>query len=175
MAWNAKPSASLEIERRDEPYLTEEMKSHYTQELMPRYERQRGALLPILHDVQDKYGYLPYQSMIEIATLLELSPADVLDTASFYEEFHTEPVGKYVIGLCQSMACEVCGHQYIQDHIREKLGIGPHETTTDGKFTLLTLECLGACDGGPCALINDDRHDNLTVQKIDQLLSELPD
>lgn len=175
MAWNAKPSATTEIERRDQPYLTDDMKSRYAENLIPHYERQRGALMPILHDVQHTYGYIPYQAMIEIADLLDLAPAEVLDTASFYEEYHTEPVGKYVIGLCQSVTCEVCGHQFILDHLRDKLGVGPHETTSDGKFTLLTPECLGACDGGPCALINDDRHDNLTVEKIDQLLADLPD
>ena len=161
--------------RRDEPYLTDDMKSRYADEIIPRYERKRGALLPILHDVQDRYGHIPHQAMIEIAVLLDLKPGDVLDTASFYEEFSTEPAGKYVIGVCQSIACEVCGHQAILDHLRAKLGIEPHETTGDGKFTLLAMECLGACDGAPCALINDDRYDNLKTEKIDEIIDNLPD
>src|SRR5690606_29466786 len=133
----------------------------YRKEILPRYETRMGALLPILHDVQHQYGHVPYQAMIEIARFLEIEPSNVLDTVSFYEEFHTEPVGKYVIGVCQSIACEVCGHQAILDHLREKLGIEPHETTEDGRFTLLAMECLGACEGAPCALVNEDRHDHL--------------
>jgi NADH-quinone oxidoreductase subunit E len=113
--------------------------------------------------------------MIEIATLLEITPGDVLDTASFYEEYTIEPVGKYVIGVCQSIACEVCGHQAILDHLREKLDLEPHETSDDGRFTLLAMECLGACEGAPCALINHTRYDNLTIEGVDALLDGLPE
>ena len=175
MAWIVKPSATTKIDKRSEPYLTSQMKDHYTKVLLPRYERAQGALMPILHDVQHHYGYIPYQAMIEIATFLNLKPADVLDMVSFYEEYHTEPVGKYVIGVCQSIACEVCGHQAIVDHLREKLGVEPHETTEDGKFTLLTLECLGSCDTAPVALINDDLHENLSIAKLDKIIDSLPD
>ncbi len=175
MAWIVKPSATTKIPTRSEPYLTDAMKARYEKEILPRYETKMGALMPILHDVQHTYHHIPYQSMIEIARFLEIAPGDVLDTVSFYEEFHAEPVGKYVIGVCQSIACEVCGHQAIIDHIRTKLGIDPHETTEDGKFTLLALECLGACEGAPCALVNDDRHDNLTIEGIDKLIDSLPD
>jgi NADH-quinone oxidoreductase subunit E len=175
MAWKVKPSATMEIATRDEPYLTEEMKQHYRDVVIPRYEKPQGALMPILHDVQHRYNHIPHQAMIEIAQLLQIAPGEVLDTVSFYEEYHTEPVGKYVIAVCQSIACEVCGHQAIVDHLREKLDIEPHETTEDGKFTLLALECLGACEGAPCALINDDRHDTLTIEQIDELIDNLPD
>jgi NADH-quinone oxidoreductase E subunit len=174
MAWNVKPSATMKIPTRKEPWLTPEMTAHYRDVIIPRYERQMGALMPILHDVQHRYGHVPHQAMIEIATLLAISPAEVLDTVSFYEEYTTEPVGKFVIGVCQSIACEVCGHQAILDHLRERLDLEPHETSADGRFTLLAMECLGACEGAPCALVNGDRHDNLTLQKIDRILDELP-
>ena len=175
MAWNVKPSATTQIQKRDTPYLTEKMTRRFTRKILPRYETKMGSLMPILHEVQHEYGYIPYQSMVEIATFLEIHPGDVLDTVSFYEEYHTEPVGKYVIGVCQSIACEVCGHQAILDHVRGKLGIEPHETTDDGKFTLLAMECLGACEGAPCALINDERHDLLSIDQIDKLIDNLPD
>ncbi|MBT8487010.1 MAG: NADH-quinone oxidoreductase subunit NuoE [Phycisphaerales bacterium] len=175
MAWIVKPSATTTIPRRDKPYLTDKMKKHYRAEIIPRYERPQGALMPILHDVQHDHGHIPYQAMVEIAQLLEIHPADVLDTVSFYEEYTTEPVGKYVVGVCQSIACEVCGHQTILDHLRRKLEIEPHETTKDGRFTLLAMECLGACEGAPCALVNGDRHDNLTIESLDALLDALPD
>lgn len=173
MAWITKNSATTQIERRDEPYLTDALKTHFEKEILPRYQEKQGALLPILHAVQHEVGYLPYQSLIEVATFLGLKPADVLDTVSFYEEFHTEPVGKYVIGVCQSIACEICGHQPIIDHVRGKLGIEPHETTDDGLFTLLAMECLGACDTAPCALVNEDRYDCLTIESIDSLIDQI--
>jgi len=173
MAWIVKPSATTQIPTRSEPYLTDAMKKKYGDELLPRYEKKQGALMPILHDIQHDHGHIPYQAMVEIATFLEIHPGDVLDTVSFYEEYTTEPVGKYVIGVCQSIACEVCGHQAIVDHLRERLDIEPHETTEDGKFTLLALECLGACEGAPCALVNDDRHDNLTIAELDRILDGL--
>lgn len=174
MAWIVKPSATMKIERRSEPYLTEEMKADYRTNLLPRYETTLGALVPILHDIQHEHHFIPHQAMEEIAAFLEIAPADVLDTVSFYEEFHTEPVGKYVIGICQSIACEVCGHQAILDHVREKLGIEPHETTEDGKFTLLAMECLGSCDTAPVALVNEDLHEGLTVESLDEIISKLP-
>ena len=175
MAWIVKPSATTEIPRRAEPWLTDAMREHYTRDLIPRYEKKQGALMPILTDLQHRYHHIPYQAMVEIADLLEIHPGDVLDTVSFYEEYTTEPVGKYVIGVCQSIACEVCGHQAIVDHLRKKLGIEPHETTDDGRFTLLAMECLGACEGAPCALVNGDRHDCLTIEKLDELIDRLPE
>jgi len=175
VAWKVKPSATTKIPTRDEPYLSDAMKARFAEEIVPRYEQKRGALMPILHEVQHEYGHIPYQAMVEIAAFLDIAPGDVLDTVTFYEEYSTEPLGKYVIAVCQSVACEVCGHQAILDHLREKLDIEPHETTEDGRFTLLTLECLGACDGAPVALINDDLHVNLTIEKIDQFLDALPE
>lgn len=174
MAWHVKPSATQKIETRDEPYLTEEAKKRYTKDLLPRYEKKQGALLPILHDMQHDHHCVPHQAMVEIAAFLDIHPGEVLDTVSFYEEFTVEPTGKYVIAVCQSIACEVCGHEALIDHVRAKYDIEPHETTDDGRFTLLALECLGACEGAPCALINDDRHDNLTIESLDELLEKLP-
>jgi NADH-quinone oxidoreductase E subunit len=173
MAWITKPSATMAVPRRDAPWLTPAMHERATTVLIPRYETKLGALMPILHDVQTAYGWVPLQAMEEIAALLDISPAEVLDTVSFYEEYHEHPTGKYVIGICQSIACEVCGHQALLDHLRGRLGIEPHETTDDGRFTLLAMECLGACDTGPCALVNDDRHDNLTISAIDRILDGL--
>ncbi len=174
MGWIVKDSATQKIDRRAEPYLTDAMKQRYTSDILPRYETKLGALVPILHDMQHEYNYIPYQAMIEIAQFLEITPADVLDTASFYEEFHLEPVGKHVIAVCQSIACEVCGHRAILDHLREKLDIEPHETTDDGKFTLLALECLGSCDTAPVALVDDTLHENLTIETLDEIIAKLP-
>ena len=173
MAWTVKPSATTPITRRAEPYLTDEMKAHFTAEILPRYENHRAALLPILNDLQHRYRCIAHQAMVEVAQFLKISPADVLDTVSFYEEYTIEPTGKCVIAVCQSVACEISGQVALLDHLRDRLGIEPHETTDDGRFTLLTMECLGACEGAPCALINDDRHDNLSIDRIDRLIDDL--
>ena len=170
MSWNVKPSATTKIETRPEPYLTDAMKAEFTKTIVPRYAEKMGCLLPILHEIQHTYRSIPHQAMVEVAAFLDIHPGDVLDTVSFYEEFHTEPVGRHVIGICQSIACEVCGHQALMDHVRAKLDIEPHETTDDERFTLLAMECLGACEGAPCCLINGDRYDNLTIERLDQLL-----
>ncbi len=173
MAWTVKPSATIQIDRSRTQYLTPKMKAHYRAEVLPRYETRMAALLPILNDVQERYRCVPYPAMEQIAEFLEITPADVLDTASFYEDYTTEPVGKYRIGVCQSITCEVCGHQAILDHLRRKLDVEPHETTDDGKFTLLALECLGSCDTAPVALINGTLHENLTIEKLDELIEGL--
>lgn len=173
MAWITKNSATMEIERRDEPYLTHAMREDLTKRILPRYETKMAALLPVLHEVQHHVGYLPHQALLEVAEFLDLAPAQVLDTASFYEEFFFNPVGKYIIGVCQSIACEACGHEKLVDYLRVKLGIEPHETTPDGLFTLRCMECLGACDTAPCALLNDERHDLLTIEQIDRLIDEI--
>lgn len=173
MAWIAKPSGTAKIERREEPYVTPAMSKRWKKEVLPRYETTMAALLPVLHDIQDTYGYIPHQAMMEIAELLDLEPADVLDTASFYEEFHTHPIGRHTVAICQSIACEVCGHQAILDHLRTKLDVEPHETTEDGRITLLALECLGSCDTAPVALVDDTLHENLTIEKIDEIVDGL--
>ncbi|NCF39369.1 MAG: hypothetical protein GWP75_04530 [Planctomycetia bacterium] len=172
MSWKIVDSGNAKIERRDEPWCTEAMKARWTAEIIPRYETRHGALMPILHEVQHEYRHVPYQAMIELATFLQIPPAEVLDTVSFYEEYTVEPVGKCVIGICQSIACEVCGHQALLDHVRDELGIDPHETTEDGLFSLLAMECLGSCDTAPVALFNETLHENLDIPTIDRLIAE---
>ncbi len=166
MGWIAKQRGTMEIDRRPEPYLTSDMRDHLEREILPRYETRRGALLSTLHEVQHAHGWVPAQAMEEVADFLKLNPADVLDTASFYEEFWLEPKGEHVIAVCQSMACEVCDHKKIVDACRDKLGIEPGETTPDGKFTLIELECLGACGGAPAVLIDETLHESATADQI---------
>lgn len=175
MGWTAKPSGTMAIERREQPWLSDDMRRRYETEIIPRYERRAGAIMPILHDVQAVHGHIPAQAMEEIAELLGIVPGDVLDVVSFYEGYHEHPVGRHVVGVCQSLACELCGHREILDHLKKRLGVDVHETTLDGKITLLAMECLGACEHAPCALIDRSRHDDLTVERIDAILEELED
>ncbi len=170
MAWIAKPSGTQRIERRVEPYLTSALKAKWSSELLPKYATKHGALMPILHEIQHEHRCIPYQAMLEIAAFLGLTPADVLDTVTFYDEFTTNKMGDCVIGVCQSVVCEACGHKKLLDHIRHRLELEPRETTDDGRFTLLTMECLGSCDTAPVALFNDVLHEQLTIEKVDQLI-----
>lgn len=172
MAWKAKQSAQLTIEQREEPYLTSELLEKIKNEIMPRYATGQGALMTTLHEVQHKYGYIPWQAMVEIGEVLGITAAQVADVVSFYEDYHSEPMGKYVIGICQSIACEVCGHQALMDHLKNKLGIDVHETTEDGMFSLLGMECLGSCDNAPCALVNGKQFNNLSISEVDELVTE---
>ena len=183
MSWKAKPSATTDpvsldvLADRDRapgtPYVTDAMKASWTKDILPKYATSHGALMPILHDLQHAYRCIPYQAMIETANFLGIPPSEVLDTTSFYEEFHTEPVGRCVIGVCQSIACEVCDHKVLVDHVRDRLGVEPHETTDDGMFTLLEMECLGSCDTAPVALFNETLHENLDIKTIDRLIDEV--
>ena len=172
MSWTPKNSASLTIERREQPYLTPELTEKITKEIMPRYATSQGALMTTLHEVQHEYDYIPWQAMVEIANVLSITPAQVADVVSFYEDYRSEPMGKYIFGICQSIACEVCGHQAIIDHLKQTLGIDVHETTQDGLFSILGMECLGSCDNAPCALVNGKQYDKLSISKIDELVSK---
>jgi len=173
MSWNVKPSATTRIARRPEPYLTEEMRTRFREEIVPRYAVAQGALLPILHEVQHRYRHIPLQAMEEVADLLGITSADVLDTVSFYDEFKTEATGRCVIGICQSIACEVCGHQAILDHVKDTLDLEVGETSDDGTFTLFAMECLGSCDTAPVALFGETLYEGLTIESVDRLIEEV--
>lgn len=172
MAWITKPSATMKVERRDEPYLTPAMRKELDETYLPRFETTHAALLPALHMIQHTYGWVPQQAMLEIAEHLKLKPADVIDTASFYEEYWLHPKGKHVVAVCRSIACEFCGQQAITDAVRAKLGIEVGETTDDESFTLIELECIGACGGAPAILIDETLHESVTPEQVAGLLDE---
>jgi len=163
------------VEEAGGTYLTEALKKHLTETYIPRYPNKRAVLLPALHAVQHEYGWIPVQAMEEVAQFLELAPAEVIDTASFYEEYWLRPKGKYLIQVCRSLTCELCDSKKLTAHCRQKLGIEVGDTTPDGRFTLIELECLGACGTAPVALVNEVLHEELTVEKLDQIIRELPE
>jgi NADH:ubiquinone oxidoreductase subunit E len=157
----------MQIARRAEPYVTAAMKDRWTREVLPKYATRLGALMPVLHDLQHAYRHVPHQAQLEVAEFLGIAPSDVLDTVSFYDEFTVEQRGVVTIGVCHSIACEQCGcgSTRLIDRARERLGIAPGETTDDGRFTLISMECLGSCDTAPVALLNETLHENLTVEE----------
>lgn len=175
MAWITKDSAGTKVERRAEPYLSDAMKKDLAERVLPRYAQKQGALLPALHTIQHAYGWIPAQAMLEIAEFLGLKPSDVIDTASFYEEYWLKPKGEHLVQVCRSIACEFCGQREITEACKAKLGIDVGETTDDGKFTLIELECLGSCGTAPAALIDDKLFENLKPADVAKLLDQVAD
>lgn len=173
MAWITKPSATEKIERRAEPYLTDAMQSKLRDDFMPRFETTKACILPALHLIQHEYGWVPKQAMLEIAECLGVTPAEVFDTATFYEEYWLHPKGKVLVSVCRSIACEMCGQCDITDAARQRLGIEVSETTDDGKFTLIELECIGACGGAPAILVGETLHEHVTPERVVEIIDEI--
>ena len=174
MAWLVEDRRAEKVAA-GEPLLTEALKARLREKYFPRYPTRRAVTLPALHLVQHTYGWIPMQAIQEVAEFLELAPAEVLDTASFYEEYWLKPKGKYLIQVCRSLSCEICDSNKLTEHCKARLGIELGETTPDGRFTLVELECLGACEAAPVALVNDVLHEELTVEKLEQVIRALPE
>ncbi len=170
MAWITKNSAGIKIERRAEPYLTLAMQATLRDTYLPRYERSQGALLPALHMLQHEYGWIPPQAMLEVAEFLKLKPSDVIDTASFYEEYWLKPKGKHLVQVCRSIACEFCGQREVSEACKRALNVDVGETTDDGRFTLVELECIGSCGTAPAMLVDEKLYENVDPAKIPELL-----
>src|SRR5215212_8290350 len=166
MAWITENRRTEVVERRAEPYLTDDMKIDLARKYFPRYPTKRAVLLPALHAIQHEYNWIPVQAMEEVAAFLELSPAEVMDTATFYEEYWLKPKGKYLIQVCRSLSCEICGSEQLTEAVRRKCNVELGETSADGKFTLVELECLGACGTAPVAGINEVLLEDLTAEKL---------
>ncbi len=137
----------------------------------PRYPTRQAALLPALHVVNGRLGYVPPEAVVEIAELLELAPAEVQDTLSFYGFFaQDQPRGRATVWFCQSCSCAARGSEALLVYLCEKLGIRRGQTTPDGRVTVRTAECLGACDSAPAMLVDDVLHKDLTGEKIDEFV-----
>lgn len=131
-----------------------------------------GALLPILHAVQNALGYIPEPAVPVIAKDLNLSRAEVHGVLTFYHYFRTKPVGKHVLQLCRAEACQAMGARALEAHAKQRLGIDFHETTADGQFTLEPVYCLGNCACSPSMLIDDELHGRVDAERFDALLVE---
>jgi formate dehydrogenase subunit gamma len=132
-----------------------------------------GALLPVLHEIQDKLGYVPPDAVPMIATALNLSRAEVHGVMSFYHDFRAEPAGEHTVHLCRAEACQAMGARALEQHVRERLGIGFGETTANGKFSLEPVYCLGNCACPPSLRIDDEIHARVSAEKFDALIARL--
>ena len=145
-------------------------------EILTKYpaDRKRSAVLAALYLVQEQQGYLTGNGMRHIAPLLDLTPAEVEDVATYYVMFFREKVGKYVLQVCRTLSCALNGAERVTEALSEKLGIGVGETDPSGMFTLLEFECLGACDRAPVVMVNNEAwHEHATPESCATLIDDL--
>jgi NADH-quinone oxidoreductase subunit E len=140
---------------------------------LAKYPVSRSAILPLMFVVQRERGYLDPAGVLYLANRLSLRITDIWEVATFYSMIYTEPVGRYHIQVCRTLSCKIRGAAAITEHCSKTLGIKPGETTADGKFTLSEVECLGSCGTAPMFQVNFDYHENLTPEKVDQILAGL--
>jgi NADH-quinone oxidoreductase subunit E len=141
--------------------------------LQSLYPDSRGALLPVLHLAQDAFGYISLEVEEYVAGLFGLTPAHVHEVVTFYTLFFQRPKGRHVVSVCHNLSCHLMGAKTIIEHMKQRLGIEVGETTADGRVTLLTVECLCACEQAPMMQVDDSYEGLLTPEKVDRLLEGL--
>jgi NADH-quinone oxidoreductase subunit E len=153
--------------------LTEEETREIEAELQ-HYEQKQAACIEAMKIVQRHRGWVSDESIQDIARLLEMTPDELDSVATFYNLIFRRPVGKHVILICDSVSCWIMGYEDLRQHLTERLGINLGETTSDGRFTMLPIVCLGTCDHAPALMIDNDLYQDLDAQKIDQILEKYP-
>jgi len=143
------------------------------QEIMKQYKVEKDNLIPILNEVQEKYGYIPKIAQLEISNYLQIPMAEIYGVVTFYSRFTLEPKGKYNISVCLGTACFVKGSQKILERLKDRLGVEEGQTTVDGKFSIDTTRCVGACGIAPVFTVNDEVYGRATVKKLDEVLDKL--
>jgi len=144
-------------------------------EIIKRYppDQKRSAVLPALYLVQRQQGYITANAMRHVAQLLDITPADVEDVVSFYTMFYTKPVGRFVLQVCRTLSCALNGAERVTEELSSKLRLKPGETDETRTFTLLEVECLGACDRAPVVMVNDAWHECLKPEDASKLVDDL--
>lgn len=141
--------------------------------ILTRYPTKAACLLPTLHLAQEVWGWLSPEVMVYVGELLDLSPATVFGVVSFYNMYHQKPVGRHYLQVCTNLSCMLRNAYDLYDHLHGKLGVAPGEITRDGRFTFTEVECLGSCGTAPVVQVNNDYYENMTLEKLDQLLTTL--
>jgi len=149
---------------------TDGQKLHHIKEAIERFKHMRGALIPVLHEVQDTYGYLPEDVLHLVSEELDVPMTDIYGVASFYSFFSLEPKGEHIIRVCMGTACYIKGAQSLLDRLSTELQVKTGETTADGKFTLEATRCLGACGLAPVLTVGEDVHGRLMQGDIPKLI-----
>src|SRR3954471_8576801 len=141
---------------------------------LSKYPVKRSAILPLMFIVQRERGYLDPPGVAYLADRLGVRITDIWEVATFYSMINTEPVGRHHIQICKTLSCKIMGEPKITEHVCKKLGVKPGETTPDGRFSVSLVECLGSCGTAPMFQIGFDYHENLTLEKVDEILDKLP-
>jgi NADH dehydrogenase (ubiquinone) flavoprotein 2 len=141
--------------------------------LFARYPTKQAALLPVLHIAQRVEGWLPPEVIVHVADVLELTPAYVFGVISFYNMYNQKPRGKFFLQVCTNLPCMLRGAYDIYEDLCERIGVRPGQNSEDGKYTVLEVECLGSCGTAPVVQVNNDYHEEMTVEKMSQLLERL--
>jgi len=141
--------------------------------LLTRFPRKGSALLPALHLIQGEKGHIPEEAMEYVAGKIGVSPAFVMGVVSFYTMFQRAPIGRHHIQVCMTLPCALRGAGGVMKHLEKRLGIRRGQTTSDGRFTLSAVECLGTCDTAPMFQVNEDEHGHLDAKKVDAILERL--
>ena len=144
-------------------------------EIIARYPRQKSALIPLLHLAQEQTGFISREAMVHLGELVGVTSAEVYGTASFYEMFRFEPIGKYLINICGTMSCALMGAEELMHHAEKRLGVKAGGTTQDGMFTLAHAECQAACTEAPCLQVNYRYRLRVTSADLDNLIDDLQD
>ena len=146
-----------------------------SKEIIARYPegKQKSALLPLLHLLQEQEGWTSPEGMDYVAHMLDIQPIEVYEVASFYTMYHLNPVGKHVIEYCRTGPCCLMGGEEVYTHLKQRLGIDTGQTTVDGQFTLKEVECLAACGMGPVFQVREKYYMHLTNERVDEIIDEL--
>lgn len=142
-------------------------------EIAARYPNPRSALMPVLWLIQEEAGYISDEAIEYAAMSLDIPTADVYGVITFYTMFNRRKIGRHHIQVCTNICCWLRGSEDILKYLKAKLGIDAGETTSDGNFTLSTVECLGACGAAPMMMVDDEYYENLTIESIDEILEEI--
>ena len=143
------------------------------QETLKRYPTRQAALLPVLWIAQETFGWIAKESAEEVARILELPPSHVDGVLTFYTMYNLHPVGTHLLQVCTSISCHLAGAGDLIAHCRKRLGIGFEETTKDGRFTMIEVECIAGCDRAPSMMVNDKYYEPMDEKKLDGLLDQL--
>jgi NADH-quinone oxidoreductase E subunit len=142
-------------------------------ELRPQFPTEQALLLPLLHEIQAKEGWISKEAIKEAASFLHLPVARVEEVVSFYTMYNRQPVGRQHVQICTNIACYLRGADHLLQCLEKRLGIHEGETTPDGRYTLTAVECLAACGTAPVVQVNNDYHENLDEQSLNQLMDRL--
>lgn len=149
-----------------------EMDKESLRQLLEKHESEPGALIPILQEIQESFGYLPEEALVFVSEEVGIPLGKIYGVVTFYSQFYLSPRGKNIIRVCHGTACHIGGAERISEAVSEELGVDEGSTTEDGEFTVERVACLGCCSLAPCLMVNDETHARLSPRKIKRMVKK---